>query len=130
MMGTAGGNIAPSRFVKRSATADAQFLQAGTGDRVAGISGVGTRYPPYANLDDGFLAVAGENVHVYIPGEDLEAQLELGGTVAAGDYLKSDTNGKGVTAAVDGDEVGGRALMAGTSGQIITVQPLALMRGA
>src|SRR5262249_39352494 len=116
-------NIAPSRFVKRSTTADAQFLQAGAGDRIAGISQVGTRQTPYGGLDDGFCAIANENFHVFLPGVDKEAFLELGGTVSPGDYLKSDANGAGVTAS-SGDEIGARAMVAGVAGQVVPVEPV------
>jgi len=123
MTGTAGGNITPSSFVVRSTTADAQYLLAsGTSTPIVGISGAGTRYPPYGGLDDGNIAVAGENFKVYQPPEK-EAPLQLGGTVAAGDMLTSDASGHGVTATA-GQQVGARALEAGVSGSIITVQPV------
>jgi hypothetical protein len=124
MTGTAGGTIIPSTFLVRSTTADAQFLQAtGTAVPIAGISQKGTRSTPYDGLDDGNAAIAGENLQVYLPNDDKEAPLRLGGTVAAGDLLTSDAQGRGVTAA-SGNQVGARALMAGILDQIIVVQPL------
>jgi hypothetical protein len=117
------GNIAPSRFVKLSTTLDGKCTQAGAGEKIFGISQQGTRNTPYGSLDDGYAAIAGENLQIYGPGDD-GAVLELGGTVAAGDRLKSDANGKGVTTVTNLDEVGAVAMVAGTSGQLVPVQPI------
>lgn len=119
----ATGNITMSRFVKLSTTLDGKCTQAGTGEKIFGISQQGSRNTPYGALDDGFAAIAGENVQIYGPGDD-GAVLELGGTVAAFDRLKSDTNGKGVVTVTNLDEYGAIALVAGTSGQLIPVQPV------
>lgn len=113
-----GGNIAPMRFVKPSAAADNTCLQCGAGEMPIGVSQRGTRNTPYSTLDDGFAAIAGESLEVCRPGD--RALLELGGTVAAGDHLKSDADGKGLTASA-GDKYGARASQAGTSGKIIEV---------
>lgn len=124
MTGVAGGNITPSSFLVRSTTADNKFLLAsGTSAPIVGISGIGTRRPSgdFFN-NDGFIAIAGENFKVYAPPEK-EAPLQLGGTVAAGDLLTSDASGFGITA-TSNNQVGARALQAGVSGQIISVQPL------
>lgn len=115
----ANGNIAPQRFAKPDTAADNKCLQCGAGEMPIGISQRGTRNTPYSSLDDGFAAIAGESVHLYGPGET--AVLELGGTVVAGDFLKSDANGKGVSAAA-GDKYGARTVQAGTSGKLIEVQ--------
>lgn len=126
MTGTAAGNVTPSSFVVQNTSTDAQYvLASGTSVPIAGISGPGTRNPPYGALDDGFIAIAGENFRIYRPGPELEAPLRLGGTVAAGDLLTSDASGFGVTTTTTAQQIGARAMMAGVSGQIITVQPLA-----
>lgn len=114
----AGGNIAPMRFVKPSTLADNKCLQCGAGEMPIGISQRGTRNTPYSSLDDGYAAIAGESLQIYGPTE--LAMLELGGTVAAGDLLKSDADGKGVTAGA-GTMYGARASQAGTSGKLIEV---------
>jgi hypothetical protein len=126
--GIANGTIAPARFVKQDTTTNNAFLQAGSGDKVVGISQKGTRRTPYSGLDDGNAAIAGEPLHVFGPPET--APLELGGTVAAGDLLKPDTNGKGITAGSDGDFYGALSPQAGGSGDIIEVQVMLGMRGA
>ena len=117
----ANGNIAPSRFVKTDTTGDGLALQAGAGDKILGVSQAGTRRTPYGGLDDGFAAIAGEDLEVFVQGEH-NVMLELGGTVVAGDRLKSDANGKGITTTTTGDEMGAATDVAGTSGQVIPVR--------
>ncbi len=125
MTGTAAGNITPCSFLVRNTSTDAQYILAsGTSAPIAGISGPGTRRPPgdYFN-DDGYIAISGENFRLYQPPEK-EAPLRLGGTVAAGDLLTSDGSGFGITTTTTAQQVGARALMAGVSGQVISVQPI------
>jgi hypothetical protein len=124
MTGTAAGNITPMSFVTQATATDNQFnLATGTSLLLVGISGKGTRYPPYANLDDGNIAVAGENFPLYRSPHDEEAQLILGGTVTAGDELTSDGSGHGITASST-NQVGAQAMQSGVSGGIITVRLL------
>ncbi len=125
MTGTAAGNITPCSFLVRNTTTDAQYILAsGTSVPIVGISGIGTRRPPgdFFN-NDGYIAVSGENFRVFQPPEK-EAALRLGGTVAAGDLLTSDASGFGITTTTTAQQIGARALEAGVSGQVITVQPL------
>lgn len=116
----ANGTIRPSRFVKFDTSGPGLVLEADAGEAVVGISGPGTRFAPWDELDDGNHAVAGENCRVYQDGEK-RVMLELGGTVDEGDWLKSDADGKGVVSSADQEKVGARARMAGTSGKIIEV---------
>jgi hypothetical protein len=124
----AGGDIFPARFLIASTSADNTVLQAAANGKIVGISQKGTRRTPYAGLDDGKAAIAGENVHFFGPPET--APLELGGTVTAGDLLEADANGKGVTSSTDGHFYGAIAPQAGASGDIIEVQVMLGMRGA
>lgn len=118
----AGGNISPHRFVKSSTTEDHTVLQAGTGESVIGISHKGVRNAPYGALDDGYAAIDGESgFRIYLAGEICHLELGTGGATA-GDLLKSDTNGKGVTADTDQDIYGARALENGAAGDVIKVQ--------
>lgn len=126
----AGGNITPSRFVKMLTTADRQVVQATAGDRIFGVSKEWTRLPPWENLNDGFIAVLNESCPCYVLGVDSEAYVQAGGAITVGDYLKSDGSGKAVTASADGDEIGGLALEAATTDQIIKITLLRGMRGA
>lgn len=95
----ANGNCVPSRFAKFDQTAGAEgkvINSTNCSDKLYGIFGEGTRYPPgFGNLDDGFHAIAGENARVYV--DDEECWLEAGGVITAGDRLTSDTVARGVT---------------------------------
>ncbi len=122
-MPTATGNVKPLRFLIVSTTTDNQVTQASAATAgLIGISGPGTRYPPWSALDDGYHAIAGENVEVF-KAPMKEAYLQLGATVAAGALLTADSDGAGTTATT-GNYVGARALQAGVAGQSILVQPL------
>jgi hypothetical protein len=125
MTGTAAGSITPLSFVVQNTSTDNQYILAtGTSTPIAGISGRGTRRPPgdFFN-DDGNIAISGENFQLFAPPME-EAELQLGGTVAAGDLLTSDGSGHGITTTTTAQQIGARAKQAGVSGQIITVQPL------
>ena len=117
----ANGNITPARFVKLDVTADGRVLQAGAGEQIYGISQAGTRNTPYSTLDDGFAAIAGENLKIFGP-PDKEIMLELGGTVVRGDRLKSDASGRGLATVIALDEVGAIAAASGVLGELIPVQ--------
>lgn len=54
------------------------------------------------------------------------SKLKLGGTVAQGNFLKSDANGKGVAVAAQHDQYGSEAKSSGVSGDLILV---VLVRG-
>lgn len=127
----AGGNIPPSRFVSLSTTLDRTLVLSASGDLPVGISQLGTHLVPALGIDDGYAAVAGENVRVYTQ-DDEEAWLELSGTVAPGDLIKPDLsgNGTGIKSSADGDNYGARAYTNGVSGQIVKVKPLTGQRGA
>lgn len=119
----ARGNITMSRFVKLDTATDNGVLQAGTNERVFGIASEAGRESPIPALSTMYAAQDGDNLHVYGPGQN--CLLELGDTVAAGDLLKSDTDGKGVPAATSGataQEVGALALQAGAAGAKIRVR--------
>jgi hypothetical protein len=119
----AGGNINPSRFVKISTAANETVLQAGTNEDMFGISQPGVDQPPGVTGSDGLAARAGENLLVYGPGSTALLEIGSGGCNPA-DYLKSDTDGKGVTAATSGPTaqfVGAIALETGSSGDKIRV---------
>lgn len=115
------GNIAPHRFVKQSTAADNKCAQCGANDIPVGISQRGTRNAPLTGWDDGYAAIAGESLQIY--GLKETCMLELGGTVTRGARLKSDADGKGVTASQgSGDNYGAIAGQSGTAGTLIEVQ--------
>lgn len=114
------GNIYPCRIVKLATTADGKVTQSGAGDASIGISQQGTRRSPYID-SNGYAASAGEPLFVHdLPGE--ECELDLGGTVTPGMYLKADSNGKGVNAGTDKDAYVAIAKQAGVSGERIKVE--------
>lgn len=115
-----GGNVAPSRFVTLSTTADNTVTQCGTDGHVYGISQAGVRRTPYSSLDDGYAAISGEDLEVFGVGE--VCLLEVSATVAAGDRLKSDTNGKGTPVTTTLDNYGAIATVSAVSGQVIMVE--------
>lgn len=129
------GNIAPSRFVMFDATSPVggRVIQSddGTiagispaGGKIFGISQTGTRNAPYPALDDGFAAIAGENLLVYTF-SDKEAWLQIGtGGCNAGDYLKSAADGTGIVTTTTGDNVGARAKQSGLAGDLVPVDLL------
>lgn len=116
----ATGNIAPCIFVKLATTADGKCTAAGAGEKIFGISGPSERNPPLDGLQDGFHAIAGENVHIFTAGAR-DVLLTLGGTVVPGDRLKSDASGFGVVTITNLDEYGAIAMAAGVSGERIPV---------
>lgn len=116
---TANGNIPPSRFVKMDSSGDRLVLLADAGAKIIGISQAGKRRAPYSTLDDGYAAIATEDLEVFQ--DDEEPWLEIAATVAYGDRLKSDANGKGTPVTANNDEWGAVAQQAGVSGQLIRV---------
>jgi hypothetical protein len=116
----ANGNVSPARFVYLDSSADGKVLQASAAtQKLFGISQAGTRRAPYSGLDDGYAAIAGENLQVYGLGE--QCMLELAGTVAPGDRLTATSGGKGIKTTTNLDEYGAIAQAAGSSGQLVPV---------
>lgn len=116
----ATGNVYPCRFVKVGATSNSG-AQATAGDPAVGISQNWTRsvnLEGAISVSSPYIAIAGEGIPLWGLGQ--EALLELGGTVAAGNRLKSDADGKGVVAAA-ADGAYAVALQSGVSGNFIRV---------
>jgi hypothetical protein len=125
----AGGNISPAVFVKVSAAAPHTCLQAGSGERVIGISQQGTKLPQgLLGVSNTYAAVAGDEVDFNGLGDVTRLTLGSGGC-AAGDLLVSDTNGCGVVASGVGTAVqwvGAVALEDGLVGEKVEVQVMVL----
>lgn len=115
----AGGNINPSVFIKQSTIANNTALQASTGDVTIGITAQSTEAAPVDGAAT-YHATAGHGVDWYGPGATCLLTLGTGGC-AAGDFLKSDSNGCGVTASTDKDAAGARAIQAGAAGEKVMV---------
>lgn len=120
----ANGDIRPSRFVElQNASGIAKAIEANANERVAGISQDGTNTAPIPGITSTNAAESGQTLQLHIEGE--ECLLELGGTVTAGAFVKSDADGKGVVALTTGtvlQEIGAVALDNGSSGEKIRVK--------
>lgn len=115
---TSGGNISPSRFVSMSAGNPYTAVQCDGSLEPVGIS---QKWLELYNAT--YHATSGRPVSVL--GVGATALLELGGTVSAGDFIKSDSSGKGVKASLtlsSHQSVGARALDNGFSGEKIEVR--------
>jgi hypothetical protein len=118
----AGGNILPYSFVKLSTTATGQVLQAGSGDNVFGVSMPGTRNAPFPGLDDGYAAIAGENIRVFTAEDPAdECYLKVDAAYNPGQLLKPGTNGIGTATTADKD-IAGAIVMAASSAANQTIR--------
>lgn len=121
----AGGNINPAVFVKLSAAAPHTALQAGSGDRVIGVSQQGTKLAQgLLGVSNTYAAQSGDEMDMFGDGDITRLTLGSGGC-AAGDLLVSDANGCGVTASNVGTAVqwvGAIALEDGNAGEKVEVQ--------
>lgn len=104
----AGGTVNECRIVKWGAS-DREAIQAtAASEKFAGVAG----------LPKGTTAVAGDSMDVIKSGV---ADVTYGGTVAAGDFLTADAQGRAVVAAV-GDFIIGVAQVSGVVGDLGGVQ--------
>ncbi len=115
---TVGGNVNPSRFVKRTTDANNEVVEADANEAVVGVSGEAGRSAPIPEVTTNYAGIDGDkSMKVYGDGDT--CMLEYGDTVVAGDYLKSDADGKGVPIATTGataQHIGAQALSAGAAG--------------
>lgn len=105
---TAEGAIAANTIVKVGAADYGVLAAAAVSDKLIGIS-------------TEIAASSGERVDVIHEGI---ADLKIGGTVARGDFLTTDSSGQGVAAAPSAgtnNQIIGKALVSGVSGDIIPV---------
>lgn len=127
-----GGNVKPARFVTQD-TVQGRVVQstdgaASHGDLPFGISDKSVWQPPLGTpgggtaLDDGYAGIVGSPpITVWQPGA--EVYILSGAAFAIDDFLKSDSDGRGITGSTTGDLVGARALEAATAAnQLIKVR--------
>ena len=115
----ATGNVTPSRIVKLvSGTDHGVTISASATSPNIGVAQMGTRRAPGTADDDGYAAIAGENVGVYSAGSGM-SPVEIGGTVAVGDALTANSSGQAIATTTEGDFIIGWALEAGTTADII-----------
>jgi len=125
-MFTASANIRPSRFVKK--TGLYTVAEASTGERMMGISAEFSNYAPLPSQTE-YLAASGDPVSMILNGdgqqEDRPTLLVIGsGGCTFGDLLKSDSEGRGVTASTDKDCYGAMALGTAAEGEAVQVRLL------
>lgn len=117
-----GENIRPCRFVTISGNNG--LVEADANERCIGITRQDEKFPPLNDLvSTNYHAQDGDEVRLYGLGDI--CLLQYGGTVTAGDYLKSDADGQGVVIAASGTTpqyVGAIALQGGASGERRLVQ--------
>jgi len=99
---TAGAAVAAYRIVKHGASDSAIIQGAAATDKLIGIG------PEIATA-------SGEPCDVHTVGA---AEVEYGGTVARGDMLTSDANGKAIATTTAANRVIGTALVSGSSADI------------
>ena len=121
----ANGDIRPARFVKLTYGDGgvAKAFEADANESPIGISQEGTNTAPIPGVTSDKAAEQGQGLQLHVEGE--ECLLELGGTVAVGNFVKSDADGKGVAAATTGTDVqyvGATALESGVAGNKIRVK--------
>lgn len=94
----ANGNIYPCRFVKLDPSGDHLVLQAGAGDKCIGVSQRGQHAAPLDGLESGNYAATQASPELQISTFGETVEIDCGGTITPGDRLKSDANGKAITA--------------------------------
>jgi hypothetical protein len=93
----AGGSIYPARFVTLATTANQTVAQSTSGDsKVVGITTEGAKAAPQSGAS-AYAAEVGDQVRVHMMGENCLLKVGSGG-LTAGDYIKPDASGQGVTA--------------------------------
>lgn len=121
----ANGNITVSSFVKQvTGTGNNNFVViAGANDNIVGVSGMNLKYPQGLGGSATLAAEAGDSVEVIQA--PYTAMLTLGGTIATGAYVISDSSGFGITIPTTGttkENIGARCLNGGASGNQVLVQ--------
>ena len=129
----ASANISPSRFVKISG--EHTVAAAGDNEEIIGVAQEGSNKAPLADyVSTVYAAEKDQQLSVYSVGEI--CLVEAGGTISAGQLLKSDSQGRAVAIATSGTTIqnyGAIALQAATAaGQKIRVLvvPLGKVRPA
>ncbi len=114
----AAESIYPARFVKLSTVAGAtgKVLMASAASNVIGVSQSGTRNAPFPGLDDGYAAIAGENVKVFTAADPAEMPwIEVDAAYPQGTLLKPSTNGIGTSTVTNLDIAGAIQMEASTA---------------
>jgi hypothetical protein len=113
----ASGTILVNRFVEMSGNSTVQQIGS-AGQLPIGVSQHGGRTPPIPDVttDPVEAAQSGENVQVFTVGE--ECLVLASATIAAGDKIRGDVDGKGAPSTTSGHSIGGIALEAAANGEL------------
>ena len=112
-------DIYPARFVTYDAAANKSVKESNDGDKLMfGVSSEATKNAPQTG-GSSLAAESGDMIRVHGWGEDCLLKIGAGGC-AAGDWLKPDNSGQGVTAAATAT-VGAIALEAAAVGELCHV---------
>lgn len=120
----ATGNVTPSSFIKIDTTSDGDCALAGANEQTIGVSHDYTRNAPGTSADDGYIAISGETVPIYGPGQIALVKTGTGG-VTRGGWVKSDAAGLAVAVATTGTTIQN---VAGVALQSVAAGGLALVR--
>ncbi len=130
----ASGNILPFSICKFDTTSTGlgKVLQAGAGDIPCGVAGMAQHRAPLTGLQDGYAAVAGENVVVFDPADpENQTAVAVDAAYAQGTLIKPSTGGIGTQATSDGDYYIGRLMRASLgANDIVPIMVIFGMRGA
>lgn len=119
----ASGTINPSCFIKLDTTANNSAVAAGAGDFPLGISMEASQQSP--NLNTTYAAATGDFFKWYGLGDVCLLKIGSGGCTA-GDPLKSDASGNGVTGVIGTDKIGAIALETASASEFAMVQVVLL----
>lgn len=119
----ASGTILPATFVKLDTAIgkDNQVLACGVGDQPYAVSQNYANAPTIDGLAVPPAATISQPVLGYVRGVECLLTIGVGGCIA-GDLLKPDINGAGVTTILTGDKYGAIARRAGLAGDKILVK--------
>lgn len=116
----AGGDINPARFTSISTAANNTVLESNSGDtKLFGISTEATKNAPQSGGST-LAAESGDEVRIYEPGKTCLLTIGSGGCTA-GDFLKPDNDGKGVTATT-GAVAGAQAMETASASELALVR--------
>ena len=118
----AGGDINPARFVTLSTAANFTVLESNSGDtKLYGISAEHTKNTPQTG-SSALHAESGDQPWIFEAGAKCKLKIGSGGCTA-GDFLKPDNSGQGVTAAAAAT-AGAQALETAVEGELAEVRVL------
>ena len=124
----ASGNISPARFVKISG--EFSVAQSGAGEEIIGVAQEGSLAPPgiaeaLGGSQTYYAATSGKTLKVFGLGDVCVVTVgptpSGGQNIAAGDKVKSDSQGRAIKAS-SGDNCGGIALQGALEGEKLLIQ--------